>query len=78
MEDRVNMQDRPGEFQGLYVERLDKLKMELEIAHRNAKNTPNIPIQFAAFVQALSELTQTIEALGSYVTVLEEELRRRG
>ena len=71
------MQDKVGEFQGLYVERLDKLKKILEGAQQKAKIIPDDPINFAAAIFIVDELAQTVETLGNYVTVLEEELRKR-
>ena len=71
------MQDRPGEFQRLYVEQLDKFKMEMDGPQQAAKTDPGRPMNIGGVVYIFGELTKTIEALGSYVTVLEEELRRR-
>ena len=78
MEDRVKMQDRPGEFQKQYVEQMDKLKKDLEGAKQKARAISSDPVNFTALIDIVGEVTRTIETLASYVTVLEEELRKRG
>ena len=72
------MQDEVGKFQGLYVEQMDKLKKDLEEAKQKARAISSDPVNFTALIDIVGEVTRTIETLASYVTVLEEELRRRG
>ena len=76
-EDGVNMEDRAGAHQKLYVEQLDRLRKILDGAQKKAKIIPDDPTNFDAFVHVVVEMTATIELLGRYVTVLEEELRKR-
>ena len=71
------MQDRVGEFQKLYVDQMHKFKRDLEEVQRIANETPKVPIRIEAFLHFFGELTRTIEALGGYVTIMEEELRKR-
>ena len=77
MEDRAKMQDKVGEFQVLYLEQRDKLKKDLERAKQNIRAISSDPVNFTALLYIVGELAQTVETLGNYVTVLEEELRKR-
>ena len=71
------MQDRVGEFQKLYVEQMDKLKKDLEGAKQKARAISSDPVNFTALIDIVGEVTETIETLASYVTIMEEELRKR-